>query len=70
MQKIKSLVEARKEFSTQIKCEEHLAGMRWPDGVVCARCGAKHPSYICNPAESGNASVAISSPSRLARSSI
>jgi len=46
MQKIKSLVEARKEFSTQIKCEEHLIRIRWPDGVVCPRCSAKHPTYI------------------------
>lgn len=46
MQKIKSLVEARKEFSTQIKCEEHLARMRWPDGVTCPRCGAAHPTYL------------------------
>jgi len=46
MQKIKSLVEARKEFSTQIKCEEHLARMRWPDGVICPRCRAKHPTYL------------------------
>lgn len=28
MEKIKSLVDARREFSTQIKCEEHLARMR------------------------------------------
>jgi transposase-like protein len=41
MDKIKSLVEARKEFSTQIKCEEHLARMRWPDGVTCPRCGSR-----------------------------
>ena len=46
MEKIKSLVEARKEFSTQIKCEEHLARMRWPNGVTCPRCGAKHPAYL------------------------
>ena len=46
MEKIKSLVEARREFSTQIKCEEHLARMRWPDGVTCPRCGAKHPMFI------------------------
>ena len=46
MQKIKSLVEARKEFSTQIKCEEYLARMRWPDGVTCPRCSSKHPTYL------------------------
>jgi len=46
MDKIRSLVEARKEFSTQIKCEEYLARMRWPDGVVCPRCGTKRPTYL------------------------
>lgn len=46
MQKIKSLVEARKEFSTRIKCEEYLARMRWPDGVTCPRCGTAHPTYL------------------------
>ena len=42
MDKIKSLVEARREFSTQIKCEEHLERMRWPDGVKCPRCGSRN----------------------------
>ena len=46
MDKIKSLVDARREFSTQIKCEEHLARMRWPNGVTCPRCGAKHPAFM------------------------
>ncbi len=46
MQKIKSLVEARKEFSTQIKCEEYLARMRWANGVICPRCGATHPTFL------------------------
>jgi len=44
--KIKSLVEARKEFSTQIKCEEHLARMRWPEGVTCPRCGSKQLTFL------------------------
>jgi transposase-like protein len=46
MQKIKSLVQARKEFSTQIKCQEHLARMRWPEGVTCPRCGSKQLSFL------------------------
>jgi len=46
MDKIKSLVEARREFSTQIKCEEHLARLRWPNGATCPRCGAKHPTFM------------------------
>ena len=41
MNKIKSLVEARKEFATQEACEAHLERMRWPNGVECPRCGSK-----------------------------
>ncbi len=44
--KIKSLEEARREFSTVYKCEQHLRRLRWPNGVECPRCGAKHPGYI------------------------
>ena len=40
MQKIKSLVEAQREFATQEACEEYLEQMRWPDGVECPRCGS------------------------------
>jgi len=46
MYKIKSLVDARKQFSTQIKCEEHLTRMRWPDGVVCPRCGSRNVTRL------------------------
>ncbi len=46
MNEIKSLEAARKEFSTQVKCEEYLAKKRWPNGVVCPRCGMKHPAYM------------------------
>jgi transposase-like protein len=38
MDKIKSLVEARREFATQERCEAYLETMRWPDGVECPRC--------------------------------
>jgi transposase-like protein len=40
MDKITSLVEAQREFATQERCEEYLAQMRWPEGVVCPRCGS------------------------------
>jgi len=46
MEKIKSLVEAQKEFSTPIKCERYLAKMRWQDGVICPRCGSKDVTYL------------------------
>ena len=46
MDKIKSLVEARKEFDTQEKCEEYLASKRWPNGVSCPRCGSQDATYM------------------------
>ncbi len=44
--KIRSLEEARREFSTQYKCERHLKKLRWPDGVTCPKCEAKQPLYM------------------------
>jgi transposase-like protein len=44
--KITSLVEARKQFSTQEACEKYLAKMRWPNGVTCPRCGSKTVTYM------------------------
>jgi len=46
MQKIQSLVEARKEFATKEQCEAHLTRMRWPDGVTCPRCGSKEVTFM------------------------
>ena len=46
MQKITSLVEARKEFATQEACEDHLERMRWPNGVECPRCGSKQATRL------------------------
>ena len=44
--KIKSLREARREFSTRHKCEIYLKRLRWPNGVKCPRCQANHPLYM------------------------
>jgi len=46
MEKVKSLVEAQKQFSTPLKCEKYVAEMRWPDGVTCPRCGSKDVTYM------------------------
>lgn len=46
MQKIKSLVEARREFATQEQCEAHLAQMHWPEGVECPRCGSNEVHFM------------------------
>lgn len=43
---LKSLEDIRKEFSTQKKCEDYLKKMRWPHGVTCPFCGAKHPLFM------------------------
>jgi len=46
MHEIRSLADAQREFSTQHKCEEYLARMRWPDGVRCPRCGRDHQHHM------------------------
>jgi len=46
MQKIKSLLEAQREFATQGKCERYLAKVRWQNGVTCPRCGSKDVTYM------------------------
>lgn len=48
MSAIKSLEQARREFSTQRKCEKHLQRLRWPNGVTCPRCGTKRPYWLKN----------------------
>ena len=34
-----NLLDMIQTFSTEEKCIEHLASIRWPDGVVCPHCG-------------------------------
>ncbi|MFC2095658.1 IS1595 family transposase [Candidatus Bipolaricaulota bacterium] len=43
---IESLEEIRRTFSTSYKCGLYLRRLRWPKGVTCPRCGAKHPGHI------------------------
>ena len=38
--KFKSLLELVQVFDTEEKCIEHLASLRWSNGVVCPKCGA------------------------------
>jgi len=40
------ILELQKRFSTQHKCEVFLRQKRWPNGVTCPRCGAKHPYWL------------------------
>jgi len=57
---MKSLEEVRRAFSTQRKCEAYLKRLRWPNGVTCPRCGAKHPLWIPSTG-AGTAAIAATS---------
>ncbi len=46
MNEIKSLQQARQEFSTDNKCREYLRRIRWPHGVTCPRCGNDRVAYL------------------------
>ena len=35
------LLEFAARFGTEERCIEHLAGLRWPGGFVCAGCGGR-----------------------------
>src|ERR1700720_1602345 len=35
------LLEFMGQFGTEDRCIEHLAGLRWPAGYACARCGGQ-----------------------------
>src|SRR5437763_910117 len=35
------LLEFAARFGTEERCIEHLAGLRWPGGFVCAECGGR-----------------------------
>lgn len=43
-----TLVEAVRYFSNLDVCIEHVAALRWPDGVVCPTCGRVDVSYLEN----------------------
>ena len=42
----KTLQEAILYFSDPANCREYLEARRWPDGVVCARCGSKNVLFL------------------------
>src|SRR3954451_19830798 len=41
-----SLVEAIRYFSDLDVCTEYVAGLRWPNGPICPRCGGVEYSYL------------------------
>ena len=49
----KTLLEFEKCFVTEEACQAYLLQIRWPDGVICSRCGhhkfwsSKTEKYRC-----------------------
>ncbi len=44
--KLKTLQDAILYFSDPVRCREYLVVNRWPDGVVCPRCGSKDVLFL------------------------
>jgi len=40
-----TLMEFMEKFGEEEQCREHLYQMRWPEGFVCPKCGAKDEPY-------------------------
>lgn len=38
----KNLYEFQSEFASEEACREYLVSCRWPDGIVCPRCGGRN----------------------------
>lgn len=45
--RFENLFDMAQTFDSEEKCIEHLASLRWPDGVVCPRCdGSEKVNYL------------------------
>ena len=44
-QEAMTILEFQERFSTEEACREHLYKMRWPEGFVCPKCGAKDEPF-------------------------
>ncbi|MCI0348600.1 MAG: IS1595 family transposase, partial [Acidobacteriales bacterium] len=42
----KTLQEAIIYFSDLVNCREYVVARRWPDGVICPRCGSKKVAFL------------------------
>ena len=42
----KTLQEAILYFADPTNCREYLVARRWPDGVICPRCGSKNVAFL------------------------
>jgi hypothetical protein len=45
-----TLQEAIIHFSDPENCHEYVVSRRWPNGVICPRCGGRDVSYLANQA--------------------
>lgn len=45
-QEPKTLQEAVVYFSSPVNCREFLVARRWPDGVICPRCGSQKVAFL------------------------
>jgi transposase-like protein len=46
MSEPKTLQEAILYFANPVNCREHLVARRWPDGVICPRCGKSNVLFL------------------------
>ena len=37
-----------REFSSEGKCREYLANLRWPGGIICPKCNCRHTCLLSN----------------------
>jgi len=44
-----NLIEVQKTFKSDDECMEHLAQLRWPDGIRCVTCGSKEVKQYASP---------------------
>src|SRR5438094_464994 len=44
----RSLLEAIRYFADPDRCLTFMVELRWPDGVICPRCGSKEVTFLAN----------------------
>src|SRR5689334_897043 len=44
----KTLIEAVRYFADPANCDAFMVAMRWPNGVICPRCGSKEVTFLAN----------------------
>lgn len=44
----RSLLEAIRYFADPDRCLTFMVELRWPDGIICPRCGSKEVTFLAN----------------------